>query len=161
MAEVNKIIGFVQVRGEMQSELALYEHKLKAIEAGRLSSVNGETAKEDDKYPDLADLEPELREAYIKMRKLDRILDKKVKKEKEVKRDRILLERRYVGSECWDRCTGTIVVQMPHSQNFWGGFCFSKFFTECTPVTKPLIKVDAWFGCMAFHKLSSICAKES
>ena len=99
----------------MQSELALYEHKLKAIEAGRLSSVNGEAAIEDDKYPDLADLEPELREAYIKMRKLDRILDKKVKKEKEVKRDRILLERRYVRSERWDRCTGTVVVQMPHS----------------------------------------------
>ncbi|KAL8622869.1 hypothetical protein ACOMHN_026990 [Nucella lapillus] len=85
------------VRGEMQSELAVYEHKLKAIEAGRLPSATDNASKEqeeEDKYPDLAGMEPELREAYIKMRKLDRILEKKLKKEKEVKRDRILLERR-------------------------------------------------------------------
>ena len=79
----------------MQSELAVYQHKMKAIEAGRLPSASGDTGNEEDKYPDLADLEPELREAYIKMRKLDRILEKRVKREREVKRDRILLERRY------------------------------------------------------------------
>ncbi|XP_076463690.1 uncharacterized protein LOC143295898 [Babylonia areolata] len=82
------------VRGEMQSELAVYKHKMKAIEAGRLPSASGEVPTEEDQYPDLADMEPELREAYIKMRKLDRILEKKMKKEREVKRDRILLERR-------------------------------------------------------------------
>ncbi|XP_070181686.1 fibrous sheath-interacting protein 1-like [Littorina saxatilis] len=83
------------VREEMQSELKVYEHKIKAIEAGRFPSADGGAGKkEEDKYPDLADMEPELRDAYIKMRKLDRILDKKLKKEKEVKRDRILLERR-------------------------------------------------------------------
>ena len=94
---MNKILlPLLQVRGEMQSELAVYEHKLKAIEAGRLSTADGGAAKEGDKYPDLADFGPELRDAYIKMRKLDRILDKKLKMEKEVKRDRILLERRCV-----------------------------------------------------------------
>ena len=86
---------FCKVREEMQSELAVYQHKMKAIEAGRLPSASGDTGNEEDKYPDLADLEPELREAYIKMRKLDRILEKRVKREREVKRDRILLERRY------------------------------------------------------------------
>jgi len=45
-------------------------------------------------YPDLDDMEPKLRAAIIKMRKLDKILSKRVRKEKEVKRDRILLERR-------------------------------------------------------------------
>jgi len=47
-----------------------------------------------NKHSDLDDLEPKLRNAIIKMRKLDVILSKRVKKEKAVKRDRIMLERR-------------------------------------------------------------------
>lgn len=39
-------------------------------------------------------MEFKLKEVFLKMRKLDRILVKKIKKEKEVKRDRLLLERR-------------------------------------------------------------------
>jgi hypothetical protein len=77
----------------MQSELAYYDHKVKAIEEGQLSSACQNTGVE-DKYPDLKDMEPKLRDAYIRMRKLDRILAKREKKEKEVKRERILLERR-------------------------------------------------------------------
>lgn len=80
------------VRAEMKSELAVYEHKVKTIEAGRLPSAPG--GDEPKKHPNLEDMEPELREAYIKMWKLDRILAKRMKKEKEVKRERILLERR-------------------------------------------------------------------
>ena len=47
-----------------------------------------------DQHADLNDLEPKLKEAIIKMRKLDKILAKKIKREKEVKRDRILLQKR-------------------------------------------------------------------
>jgi hypothetical protein len=43
----------------------------------------------------LGDMEPKMKAAILKMRKLDRILSKKIKREKEVKRDRIILERRY------------------------------------------------------------------
>ena len=50
--------------------------------------------KEND-HSDLDGMEPKLKEAFLRMRKLDRILQKKVKKEKEVKRDRILLQQRY------------------------------------------------------------------
>lgn len=39
-------------------------------------------------------MEFKLKEVFLKMRKLDRILVKKIKKEKEVKRDRLLLECR-------------------------------------------------------------------
>lgn len=78
----------------MQEELSAYDHRVKAIDEGRLPSALGKEDAETDKYPDLAGMEPELREAYIKMRKLDRILEKKMKREREVKRDRILLERR-------------------------------------------------------------------
>ena len=56
----------------------------------------GESGRGRESDADLQDMEPKLREAYIKMRKLDRILSKKMKREKEVKRDRILLERRWV-----------------------------------------------------------------
>ncbi len=41
-------------------------------------------------------MDPKLKEAYLKMKKLDRILAKKIKKEKSVKRDRMLLQKRYV-----------------------------------------------------------------
>ena len=43
----------------------------------------------------IADMDPKMKEAIIKMKKLDKILNKKIKKEKEVKRDRMLLQKRY------------------------------------------------------------------
>jgi hypothetical protein len=49
---------------------------------------------DEDRDADLVDLEPKLREAIIKMRKLDRILLRKMKREKEVKRDRLRLQKR-------------------------------------------------------------------
>ncbi|PVD25452.1 hypothetical protein C0Q70_13108 [Pomacea canaliculata] len=79
------------VRAEMKEELAAYEHKTRAIEVGCLPLPAG---NEIDKYPDLADMEPELRDAFIKMRKLDRILEKRMKQEQKVKRERIILEQR-------------------------------------------------------------------
>ena len=75
----------------MHSELAVYEHRLKAIENGRIPSSADISDDTKDKF---ADLEPKIKEAYIKMCKLDRILEKRVKREKEVKRERILMERR-------------------------------------------------------------------
>ena len=47
-----------------------------------------------NEHADLQDLEPKLRQAILKMRKLDKILEKKIRREKEVKRERILLQRR-------------------------------------------------------------------
>lgn len=71
-----------QLKEEMKSELAMYQ-------APRPPSIHP-TKRADD----LSNVEPNLREAILKMRKLDKILDRKTKKEKEVKRDRILLQRR-------------------------------------------------------------------
>ena len=48
------------------------------------------------KEDDLKEMDPDLKAAILKMRKLDRILAKKVKKEKEVKKQRILLQARCV-----------------------------------------------------------------
>ncbi|ESO87693.1 hypothetical protein LOTGIDRAFT_234939 [Lottia gigantea] len=78
-----------KVREEMKSELEMYKEKLKAIENGEI--LNKDENKTDD---DLKDLDPKIRDGLLKMRKLDRILNKKVKREKEVKRERVLLERR-------------------------------------------------------------------
>ncbi|XP_064622384.1 fibrous sheath-interacting protein 1-like [Lineus longissimus] len=72
-----------QVKGEMQDELKVYELPEKK-----------EGAAAEDRDADLTDLEPKLREAIIKMRKLDRILLKKMKREKDVKRDRMRLTKR-------------------------------------------------------------------
>ena len=61
-----------------------------------LEGASGEQ-EGDDKgglHADLENLDPKLKNALIKMRKLDKILSKRVRREKEVKRDRILLERR-------------------------------------------------------------------
>lgn len=77
-----------QIRGEMKSELDMYQAKMAALENG---SVRG---GESEKDSGLEDMEPKMKEAILKMRKLDRILSKKIKREKEVKRDRIILERR-------------------------------------------------------------------
>ena len=76
------------VRQEMQSELEVYKKKTEYLEKGM-----GEGAEEKTNA-DLEQLDPKLKEAFIKMRKLDKILSKRVRREKEVKRDRILLERR-------------------------------------------------------------------
>lgn len=83
------------VRGEMKSELDLYKYKMEKLEreaGGEAGTSEGQ--KKGAIYEGLDDLEPKLREAIIKMRKLDKILTKRVRREKEVKRDRILLERR-------------------------------------------------------------------
>ena len=89
-AEIQK-----QVRQEMKSELDVYKVKMDQLEKGEVPG-EGESGHGRESDADLQDMEPKLREAYIKMRKLDRILSKKMKREKEVKRDRILLERRWV-----------------------------------------------------------------
>jgi len=73
-----------QLKEEMKSELAMYQ-------TSRPPSIRS-TKRADD----LWNVEPDLREAILKMRKLDKILDRKTKKEKAVKKDRILLQRRYV-----------------------------------------------------------------
>ena len=49
----------------------------------------------DELTDDLAGVEPKLRAAILRMRKLDRILVKKMDREKKVKRDSILLQKRY------------------------------------------------------------------
>ena len=72
-----------QLREEMKSELAAYQ-------APRPVSLPRKRAD------DLSHVEPSLREAILKMRKLDQILDRKTKKEREVKKDRIMLQRRFV-----------------------------------------------------------------
>ncbi|XP_052766708.1 fibrous sheath-interacting protein 1-like isoform X2 [Mya arenaria] len=89
------------VRQEMKSELELYQHKLRKLEQGASGESTGETntgaaGSSESKVPtsDLDQLDPKLKAAIIKMRKLDKILAKKVKREREVKRERILLERR-------------------------------------------------------------------
>lgn len=76
-----------QVREEMKSELKLYKAKMESLD-------HGGSTKTSEEKDETIDMEPKLREAYIKMRKLDRVLAKKVRREKEVKKDRILLERR-------------------------------------------------------------------
>ena len=95
----------------MKEELDEYSHKLDALKQKQLTdsapSVDTSSAPLNntasaplnhtgsrDEEDGLEDLDPKLREAYIKMRKLDRILAKKLKQEKEVKRDRMTLEKR-------------------------------------------------------------------
>lgn len=72
----------------MKSELEVFKKKREAL----TSACGSEKETKDDLDENIS---PELRQAIIKMRKLDKILDKKVKKEKEVKRDRIILQRKY------------------------------------------------------------------
>ncbi|XP_062595458.1 uncharacterized protein LOC134256814 [Saccostrea cucullata] len=85
-AEISK-----QMREEMKSELQVYKQGMEALEQGQLPGARGRGEEEEE---GLENMEPKLKEAILKMRKLDRILAKKVKKEREVKRDRLLLERR-------------------------------------------------------------------
>ncbi|CAC5405700.1 unnamed protein product [Mytilus coruscus] len=77
-----------QIRGEMKSELELYQAKVAALEAG------SSRAEESDRDTGQDDIDPKMKEAILKMRKLDRILSKKIKREREVKKDRMVLERR-------------------------------------------------------------------
>lgn len=83
-----------KLRGEMKSELDMYKAKVQALENGETlgadTGASGRAKEEEDE-----DMEPKLKAAILKMRKLDRILSKKIAREKQVKRDRILLERRY------------------------------------------------------------------
>ncbi|GFO30209.1 fibrous sheath-interacting protein 1-like [Plakobranchus ocellatus] len=83
-----------KVREEMKDELNGYHERIKAIQDGFLPGRTDDEKNNDSKAEDNEELNPQLREAIIKMNKLDKILRKKVKREKEVKRERILLERR-------------------------------------------------------------------
>ncbi|XP_048259290.1 fibrous sheath-interacting protein 1-like isoform X2 [Haliotis rufescens] len=84
-----------KVKEEMKEELQMYKAKLKAIEGGRLpGDQEREDQKKEEEEEEEENLDPKIKEALMKMRKLDRILNKKLKREREVKRDRILLERR-------------------------------------------------------------------
>ena len=85
-AEISK-----QMREEMKSELEVYKQGIEALEQGQLPGAKVKDTKEEE---GLENMEPKMKEAILKMRKLDKILAKKIKKEKEVKRDRLLLERR-------------------------------------------------------------------
>ena len=78
MAEIKETI-LAQTKEEMKLELMKYTHTEEV------------KAPEDE----TADMEPKLKAAILKMRKLDKLLLKKIEREKEVKRDRILLQRRY------------------------------------------------------------------
>ncbi|XP_074657866.1 uncharacterized protein LOC141910892 [Tubulanus polymorphus] len=73
-----------QVKDEMKSELAVYQQPPKFDE--------GTNQSED--AAGLEDVDPDMRAAILKMRKYDRILKKKMKREKEVKRDRLRLQKR-------------------------------------------------------------------
>lgn len=86
-AEISK-----QMRSEMKSELEVYREGMEALEQGQIPGALARDTSKDEEG--LENMEPKLKEAFLKMRKLDRILAKKIKKEKEVKRDRLLLERR-------------------------------------------------------------------
>ncbi|BFZ21372.1 hypothetical protein BsWGS_24411 [Bradybaena similaris] len=83
-----------KVRDEMKDELNSYHRRIKAIENGCTSETNPFEKNLDAEGENLEDMDPKLREAIIKMRKLDKILLEKIKIEREVKRNRIILERR-------------------------------------------------------------------
>ena len=78
------------MREEMKEELDVMNQRMKAIESGELPSEPTGTEGDDES----AKINSELKEAINKMNKLDRILKKKVKKERQVKRTRLLLEKR-------------------------------------------------------------------
>lgn len=77
-----------KVRDEMKNELMKYKHPASEEEKrDDTSEKKGQEETEED------EMEPKLKAALLKMRKLDKILRKKVEREKEVKRDRIMLQR--------------------------------------------------------------------
>lgn len=84
----------LKVRGEMEEELRGYQERMKAIEEGYLPGRTDDEKNNAASIDENDEMSPQLREAIIKMNKLDKILRKKVKREKEVKRERIILERR-------------------------------------------------------------------
>ncbi|XP_033735504.1 reticulocyte binding protein 2 homolog b-like [Pecten maximus] len=81
-----------QVRDEMKSELGVYKTKLEALEFRENIDHKDSTRAKAEEILD--DVDPKLKDAILKMRKLDRILAKKMKREREVKKDRILLQKR-------------------------------------------------------------------
>lgn len=81
-----------QMRSEMKFELEVYREGMEVLQQGQIFGVRVRDISKDEEG--LENMEFKLKEVFLKMRKLDRILVKKIKKEKEVKRDRLLLERR-------------------------------------------------------------------
>ena len=81
----------IQIREEMKDELEVYHKKREALTSAPGVEKPGARKEDEDE-----EMDPKLKEAILKMRKLDRILGKKIKREKEVKRERILLQRRLV-----------------------------------------------------------------
>ncbi|CAL1533211.1 unnamed protein product [Lymnaea stagnalis] len=84
----------IKVRDEMKDELAGFQSRLKAIESGHTPGEQDEKKDVDDSLRMDENMDPRLKEAIIKMNKLDKILKKKLKIEREVKKERLLLERR-------------------------------------------------------------------
>lgn len=87
------------MRDEMKGELEYYKKKLLALESGSGEpSEEGNNGKQDQSNEENEEseegMDPKLKEAIEKMKKLDRILKKKIRKEREVKRDRLLMEKR-------------------------------------------------------------------
>jgi hypothetical protein len=77
----------------MKDELKECQERLKAVKTGyvpgKICFGQGDSIVEG-----CEDDDPRLQEAMIKMQKLEKILEKKIKQEKEVKRNRILFEKR-------------------------------------------------------------------
>ncbi|CAG5120043.1 unnamed protein product [Candidula unifasciata] len=94
----------------MKEELSNYKRRIKEVENGWSSEANQfETSLESDQE-DLQDMDPKLKEAFIKMRRLDKVLFEKIQIEKEVKRKRILLEKR-MRQEIEDMTKGVTIPQ--------------------------------------------------
>ncbi|XP_059146193.1 fibrous sheath-interacting protein 1-like [Physella acuta] len=83
-----------KVRVEMKSELEEFRDRMKAMESGQYLKQVDATKESEDILETDESRDPRLKEAIIKMNKLDALLKKKIKREKEVKRDRIMFERR-------------------------------------------------------------------
>lgn len=101
MFESNTVTGNVfhsfifQVRVEMKSELEEFRNRMKVMESGQYLKQVDATKESEDILDADESRDPRLMEAIAKMNKLDALLKKKIKREKEVKRDRIMFERRF------------------------------------------------------------------
>ncbi|XP_064602273.1 fibrous sheath-interacting protein 1-like [Liolophura sinensis] len=80
-----------QVRQDLKEEIDVYQKKLEMLER-EVEGNKGDDPEEENISS--TEIDPKLKAAILKMRKLDRILSKKMKKEKEVKRERFLLQKR-------------------------------------------------------------------
>lgn len=91
-----------QIHKEIKDELKDYSTLIKILEVEQSGKTDDERCGKTEEYEE--DMDPKLQEAIIKMNKLDKILLKKIQREKQVKRDRILLERwwevGFIHSEC-------------------------------------------------------------